>query len=219
MNMAADDAVDAAAPCLGHHRLLVVADVLDGVLDLVLQVGRQRPVGKAQAAPRLVEPQVGRQRGVVGSVADECQPLGVLDDAVELVAVQHQEAPAVGGDMDRFRQHDDAAEAVPGEVAEAFVVIARDVDDARALASLAQQFLDDVVVRLMPVPGAAHPPDIDDVADEIEVIGLGRPQEIEEKLGIAALGAEVNVRYPDRAVTVASLGHCIHGCVRTSSME
>ena len=40
--------------------------------------------------------------------------------------------------MDRFGQNDDAAEAVPGEVAEAFVVIPRYVDDSRALASLAQ---------------------------------------------------------------------------------
>ena len=46
-----------AARLLGH-RVLVVADELDRVLDLVLQVGRERPVGVAEHGGAQVEPVV-----------------------------------------------------------------------------------------------------------------------------------------------------------------
>ena len=50
--------------------------------------------------------------------------------------------------------HLDAAEMGAVIVAQEFVVIAGDVDDARALARLAQKLLRHVVVRLRPVPAA-----------------------------------------------------------------
>ena len=60
---------------------------------------------------------------------------------------------------------------VPQIVAQELVVVAGDVDDARALARLAQQLLHDVVVRLRPVPALLQPPAVDDVADEIDRLG------------------------------------------------
>ena len=186
VDVAADDSVDTAAACFRDHRLLVVADVLDGVLDFVLQVRGERPVGEAEPAADHVEPQIGREREVVGAVAGERQPLGILDDAVELIAVQDEKPPPVRGYMHGFGQDGDAAEPVSGEIPEILVMIAGDVDDARSLARLAQELLDDVVVVLAPVPGAPHPPDIDDVADEVEIMRLGRAKEIQEKLGIAS---------------------------------
>ena len=47
----------------------------------------------------------------------------------------------------------DAAEMRALEIAQELVVVAGDVDDARALARLAQQFLHHVVVALRPMPG------------------------------------------------------------------
>src|SRR5262249_34985210 len=44
VDVAADDAVEAAAPRLVSHRRGVVADIFDGVLDLALEVGRKGPV-------------------------------------------------------------------------------------------------------------------------------------------------------------------------------
>src|SRR5260221_11412260 len=41
VDMAADHAVDAAAPRLAGDRMLVVVDILDRVLHLVLQIGRE----------------------------------------------------------------------------------------------------------------------------------------------------------------------------------
>jgi hypothetical protein len=38
----------------------------------------------------------------------------------------------------------------------------------------------DVVMRLRPVPGLRQPPAIDDVANEIEILGVGFPQELQQ---------------------------------------
>ena len=122
------------------------------------------------------------------------------DDGVERVAVQHQQAAAVGGDVDRVLHDLDAAELQPRVVAQPLVMIARDVDDPRALADLAQNLLDDVVVRLRPVPGFLQAPAVDDVADQIDRLRFGVAQEVEQKLGLAAAGAEMQVGDPDRAI-------------------
>ena len=91
----------------------------------------------------------------------------------------------------------DAAEGEVEEMAGGFVVVAGDVDDLGAFARLAEDFLHDVVMRLMPVPAAPQLPAVDDVADEVEVIGFGAPQELEQTAGLAAGRAEVGVRDPD----------------------
>ena len=96
---------------------------------------------------------------------------------------------------------------VPWNDAQELVVIAGDVDDARALAALAQQLLHHVVVRLRPVPGAAQPPAVDDVADQIDRLGVVVAQEIEQELGLGRLRAEMDVgdeQRPEFAGCVAS---------------
>jgi hypothetical protein len=76
----------------------------------------------------------------------------VADHHVEQIAMDDQIAAAVGRHMDRLLDHVDAAEMRTVVVAQEFVVIARDVEQLRALARLAQQLLHYVVVRLRPVP-------------------------------------------------------------------
>ena len=78
-------------------------------------------------------------------------------------------------------------------------MVAGDVDDAGALARLAQQFLHDVVVALRPVPGAPQPPAVDDVADQIDRLGLVMAQEIDQELGLGRLRAEMDVGDEQRA--------------------
>ena len=85
----------------------------------------------------------------------ERQPARALHDAVEQVAVDHQQAAAVGGGVDRLVADLDAAERMREEVARELVVVAGNEDDLRALARLAQDLLHDVVVRLRPVPARA----------------------------------------------------------------
>ena len=116
-----------------------------------------------------------------------------MDDGVELVAVDDEEVAAVGGLVDGAVGNDDAAEMGALERTQELVVVAGDVDDAGALAALAQQLLDDVVVALRPVPGAAQPPAVDDVADEDRWSRRRGAQEIEQEFGLRRLRAEMDV--------------------------
>src|SRR3546814_5180625 len=61
------------------------------------------------------------------------------DLAVKLVAVQHQQAAPVGGHVDAMLDYLDPAEVEPGIVPEQFVMVARNVDDARAVLGHLQQ--------------------------------------------------------------------------------
>jgi hypothetical protein len=65
------------------------------------------------------------------------------------------------------------------EFAQKFVVVAGDIDDARALARFAQYFLNNVIVLLRPVPGASKPPAVDNVANQIN---LGADIDSEKRL-------------------------------------
>src|SRR5262249_8532139 len=89
-------------------------------------------------------------------------------------------------------------------------VIAGNVDDAHALARLAQELLHHVVVRLRPVPTRPELPPVDDVADEVNRIGVVVAQEIEQPIGLAAFGSELHVGDEQRAKRpCASRGHAV----------
>jgi len=108
--------------------------------------------------------------------------------------------PAVGG-LQRRRLADlDAAEMGAVEAAQELVVVAGHVDDAGALARLAQQLLNHVVVGLRPVPGRAQPPAVDDVADEVDGLRLAFAQELQQRVGLRAARAEMQVRDEQAAV-------------------
>ena len=72
-------------------------------------------------------------------------------------------------------------------------MVSGDIDDAGALARAPQQLLHHVVVALRPVPGAAQPPAVDDVADEIDRLGLVMAQEVDQELGLGGLRPEMDV--------------------------
>ena len=130
---------------------------------------------------------------VIGVVAEIGQPALVVDDGVELVAMDDQQAPAVGCFVDGSVGNDYAAEMHALELAGELVVIAGDIGDVGALARLAQQFLHDVIVALRPVPAAPQPPAIDDIADQIDDVGVMVAQEIDQELGLRRLRAEMDV--------------------------
>lgn len=95
--------------------------------------------------------------------------------------------------------HDlDAAEMGAGIVAQELVVIAGDVDDAGALAALAQKLLDDVVMLLRPVPAAFQAPAVDDIADQVERLGVVIAQEVEKQRRLTALAAEMDIGNEER---------------------
>ena len=101
--------------------------------------------------------------------------------------------------VDGVLDHVDAAEMRAVIVAQELVVIAGDVDDLGALARLAQKLLDEVVMRLRPVPARFQRPAVDDVADEIDRVGIVEAQEVEQKVGLRTAGSEMNVGDEQRA--------------------
>ncbi len=121
------------------------------------------------------------------------EPARVLHHEVEDIAVDDQILPAVDADMDGVFHHVDAAEMGAVIVAQEFVVIAGNVDDLGALAGLAQYFLHEVVVRLRPVPAGLQRPAIDDIADEIDGIGIMAAEKVQQSVGLRAAGSEMDV--------------------------
>lgn len=73
-------------------------------------------------------------------------------------------------------------------------MIAGDINDARALARLAQELLYDVVAILGPVPVSLQSPAINDIADQEDGIGLVITEKIEQVIRLGGLRAEVHVR-------------------------
>ena len=129
----------------------------------------------------------------IGVVAEMGEPARLGHHEVEMVAVDDEiRRPSAPSWM--ARSHDlDAAEMGAVIVAQELVVIAGHVDDSRALARLAQQLLDDVVVRLRPIPARSQLPAVDDVADEIDRLGIVVPQEVEQEISLATARAEMHV--------------------------
>jgi hypothetical protein len=54
-------------------------------------------------------------------------------------------------------------------------------------------------VGLRPVPARLQPPAVDDVADEVEGVGVVAPEEVEKQRRLAAPRAEMHVRDEERA--------------------
>src|SRR4029453_9636300 len=92
----------------------------------------------------------------------------------------------------------------PTEARHQFIVISRDVNYTCALAGLAQNFLDHVVMFLWPVNRSPQRPDVDHVAHDVERIEIGLAEKIQKRGGVAAARAQVRVGYPRRAIALWS---------------
>ena len=83
-----------------------------------------------------------------------------------MITVNDEIVAAVEATMDRAFDDLDAAERRAGIVAQKFVVIAGDVDQASAPLRELDQLPHDGIVRRGPVPARPQAPAIDDVADQ-----------------------------------------------------
>ena len=202
VDVPADDAVKAMTARLAQQYLLESGDEADGILDAVLEVLGQAPVGQSEPHANTVEVIVEPQDEVIERVADVGQPAGVQHHAVGKVTVHDPQAPPVAQRVHGILPDRHLPEVQSGELPADFVVVAGDVDDMRALARLAQHLLHDVVVRLRPVKRLLQCPAVDDVANEVERVGLVVAQEVEQEGSLAAARAEMDVRDEDRAVAL-----------------
>ena len=110
----------------------------------------------------------------------------------------------------------DAAEMRAVIAAQEFVVIAGHVDDARSLAALAQELLHHVVMGLRPVPAGFQRPAIDDIADQVDRVGVVMAEEVDELVGLASARAEMHVRHEQGAIMAhRRIGHqqAVHSAI------
>jgi hypothetical protein len=123
-----------------------------------------------------------------------------MGDGIELVAVHDQQAAAIGGDVDRAAADAHHRQRQAAETTYRAVVVAGNVDDLGAGAAQRVQRLDHAVVR--GAPGRAplrQPPQVDDVADEVEPPATQRGEEFRQFPGMAMARTEVHVGEEDRA--------------------
>ncbi len=199
MDVPADDAIEAAVPCQLRCGLLVAVHVLHGVADARLQVAGQRPVRLAEAVADGVDAPVEPQRDVVEVRAHRRQQAVAAYGGIELIAVRDQQPQALRRHMQRLALQAQPAELRATELAQFGVVIARDADHLHALAHPFVEQPQHAPVIHRPVQAAARRPQVDDVADQVEPVGLHGLEEIEQQVGAAVGGAEMDVGEKDAA--------------------
>ncbi len=118
--------------------------------------------------------------------------------------MHHQQAAAVGGGVDHPPAHLHGRQHQPAEAARGAVVVARHVDQLGAAARQRMQGLDHALMGRVPARAAlCHPPQVDDVADQVQLPALHTPEEIGELGRMAVGGAQMHIGDEDRAVHAA----------------
>ena len=77
--------------------------------------------------------------------------------------------------MDHLMRHDHAAKTHPGELVHELVVVARNVNNLRLLATFAQDFLDEHIVLVAPESAELEFPTVDEIADNVQVLAVHHP--------------------------------------------
>ena len=149
----------------------------------------QRPVAVAEDLAEAVEPAVEHEQQFVPLVAEEREPLVALDDAVVLVAVDHQQMAPVGGLVVHLVAQVDVAELEVAVAAQEFVVIAGDDEHPAPALGLGEHAPDHVGERLRPVAPGLEAPAVDHVADQVETLAVVLLEEVRQRGGAAAARA------------------------------
>ena len=111
-----------------------------------------------------------------------------------------QQPAAVGGLVDRLAADLDPAEIEAVERLAHLVMVAGDIDDARATLRALENPPDDVIMLGRPEMPLLEPPAVDDVADEVKRLAIDMVEEIDQHCGVAAARAQVNVADPHRTI-------------------
>ena len=129
---------------------------------------------------------------------------------IEHIAMNDEIGRAIRSHMDRILDHFDAAEMRAVIVAQELVMVARNIDHAGALARLAQELLHDVIMGLWPIPARFQLPAIDDVANQINGVGIVIAQKVEELIRLAAFRAKMDIGQEKRPNPIGWLGRVKH---------
>ncbi len=200
MDVPADHARHPALAAELEHRVLVVGHVLHRALRAQLDVRGERPVAEPEAAANPVDPDVQVENLVVEHRPDALEHPVEVHQPVELVAVDDEVLLPVRPGVHRALGEPDRAERDAEELLQELVVVPGDERDAGVFAVLAQQFLDQRVVLVVPEPFPAKLPPINEIAHDVEVGGFGVAEEFEQLADLGVFRAQVDVGYPDRAI-------------------
>src|SRR5215831_18794204 len=139
------------------------------------------------------------------------EPARLGHHKIEMIAVDHQVAAAVGTEMDIALGNLDAPKVGAVIFAQKLIVIARYIDHAGAFARLPQELLNHVIVSLGPVPGGPQAPTVDNVTHQIDGIRVVMAQKVEQKFCLAPACTEMHIRYEEGAeVSQAAFSHHVH---------
>ena len=76
--------------------------------------------------------------------------------------------------MNSLLDHFDPAEVVANEITCKFIMVTGDINHTATFANAAQEFLDNVIVGLWPIPSAAQLPAVNDIAHQVQrIAGVG----------------------------------------------
>src|SRR5262249_8676902 len=125
---------------------------------------------------------------------------GIGDDTVELIAMEDEQSLAVGRFVNCLADHLNTGKLALAIIAQELVVISGNVDDARALIDLAQDFAHDRRLRGRPVPAPLQLPTVDDVADEKKRVACVAREKVREQFGLAAARPEMSVGDENRSM-------------------
>jgi len=120
---------------------------------------------------------------------------------VELIAVYHQHPFATAGGVNPVAQDLHIEEGAAAQIAAVFIVIAGDIHHPGFARRQFEQFTQYGVVTLGPDKTALHGPEIDHIPHQVDNIGPGFIEKIEQKFCPATLVAQVDVREPDTVET------------------
>ena len=143
-------------------------------------------------------------------VAEHRQPARVSDDDIEFVAMQDEQALAVGCHVHALAYDFDPAEMRAGIIAQSLVVITGYVDEPGTFAHLAHQLLQHVVVSLRPDRSALHAPEVHDIADQVDGVCVVVLQEFQQLVGLRGARSQMDVRNEDRAMP-RDVARCLIG--------
>src|SRR5262249_25938975 len=95
MDVATQDGVNRKLLCVTNDRLLEFTYEVHRVLDSFFRVRAKRPITETEAAAEKVYRGIERKKKLVTNIAQKREPLGVLDNRVELVSVNNEHSSAI----------------------------------------------------------------------------------------------------------------------------
>src|SRR6266700_3461593 len=153
MNAAAQNSINPELLGVADYRLFEFADEAYCVLHSLLRVSAERPVAESKSPAHEIDRRIKREQKLVSGIAKISEPFRVLDDGVEFMPVNHENAATISRDVNS-------------------VFLDRNVSVS------APKCADEFVVILRPVASASQLPDIDQIADDIELLAIVIAQEL-----------------------------------------